>query len=132
MDVALFFLYLLFPGSVSEFDNDIVVSELSQLAIETATSQSNRESFELSDLIGQDFSLPENKTIEELTRWAVEKAYQIIVSNIVFDAFSYKNPKTNEMFHTVEEFLGNNTYVRGGTPTRYTSNSSKDTHKWLA
>ncbi|CAG8759949.1 4097_t:CDS:1, partial [Funneliformis caledonium] len=30
-------------------------------------------------------------------------------------------PNTGKTFSTVEEFIGNNTYIRGGTPTSFTS-----------
>ena len=53
--------------------------------------------------------------------WAIEKEFEIFNNQIVFDIFSYKNPKTDDKFHIVEKFLGNNTYVKGETPTQYTS-----------
>ena len=38
-----------------------------------------------------------------------------------FRHFCLPKSKNKDHFHTVEEFIGNNTYIRGGTPTQFTS-----------
>ena len=45
----------------------------------------------------------------------------MVTSTSIFDAFSYKNPKTQDHFHTTEEFISNNTHISGGIPTKFTS-----------
>jgi len=99
----------------------MVVSELSRAAFETATLQSVHESFEFSDLQNTTFQPPSNLSRDGLARWAVGIAFTAIIPNSIFDAFGYKNPETDEYFHSLEDFIGNHTYVRGGTPTQFTT-----------
>ncbi|RIA95850.1 hypothetical protein C1645_733729 [Glomus cerebriforme] len=115
VDLALFLIYLLFPNSIPSFNNDMVVNDLTREALILATSQSPHEYFVDITMI------PPLNPSKGLARWAAETAYRITYSNSVFDIFAYKNPKTNDHFHNVKEFIGNNTYMRGGIPTKYTS-----------
>ncbi|PKY55913.1 hypothetical protein RhiirA4_548981, partial [Rhizophagus irregularis] len=118
VELAFFIVYLLFPETDPSFNLDMVVTELSREAFFQATSQSVHE-----DFVDTSFILPlvNISSKESIARWAAETAYRVTTISSVFDIFSYKNPATNDHFHTVEEFIGNNTYLRGGTSTRYTS-----------
>ncbi|CAG8488838.1 16718_t:CDS:2 [Funneliformis caledonium] len=115
---TLFFVYLLFPDSSPSFNNNMVVSELSRAAFEAATSQSNAVQA-LNKL--NNLELPPELGNKDLVRWIANIVAQIIVPISYFNIFSYKDPNTNKHFLTVEEFIGNNAYVRGGTPTSFTS-----------
>ncbi|CAB4397423.1 unnamed protein product [Rhizophagus irregularis] len=118
VELAFFIVYLLFPETDPSFNLDMVVTELSREAFFQATSQSVHEDFVDTSLI---LPLVNISSKESIARWAAETAYRVTTINSDFDIFSYKNPATNDHFHTVEEFIGNNTYLRGGTSTRYTS-----------
>jgi hypothetical protein len=100
------------------FSLDMVVTELSRELLFQATSKSVHEHFIDVSHIPQ---LTNVSSKESIARWAAVTAYSVTTIASFFDIFSYKNPVTNEHFHTVEEFIGNNTYTRGGTPTRYIS-----------
>ncbi|CAI2164814.1 18490_t:CDS:2 [Funneliformis geosporum] len=117
VDLALFFVFLLFPNSSPSFHNDMVVSELSRALFDAATSRSIHENSIDTTVI----TPPPSFSIESLTRWAVDTANEVTDSSSNFDIFAFKDPLADRHFHTVEEFIGNNTFVRGGTPTRYTT-----------
>ncbi|RIA97563.1 hypothetical protein C1645_853239 [Glomus cerebriforme] len=118
IELGFFIVYLLFPEFRPSFDNDMVVTKLSREAFFQATSNSIYD-----HLVGMS-STPlssNSSSSENIIRWAAETAYKVISITSIFDIFSYRNPITNEHFHTVEEFIGNNTYIRGGIPTQFTS-----------
>jgi hypothetical protein len=118
VELGFFIVHLLFPDTFPSFNVDMVVTELSRELIFQASSKSVHEYFiDLSDIP----PLTNVSSKESIARWAAATAYRVTASASFFDIFSYKNPVTNEHFHTVEEFIGNNTYTRGGTPTRFTS-----------
>ncbi|PKY32303.1 hypothetical protein RhiirB3_532000 [Rhizophagus irregularis] len=118
LELALFIVYLLFPETDPSFNLDMVVTELSREAFFQATSQSVHEDFIDASLIPP---LVNISSKESIARWAAETAYSVTAIGSPFDIFSYKNPAINDHFHTVKEFIGNNTYLRGGTSTQYTS-----------
>ncbi|RGB35328.1 hypothetical protein C1646_814836 [Rhizophagus diaphanus] len=118
VELAFFIVYLLFPETDPSFNLDMVVTEISRAAFFQATSQSVHEDFIDTSFISP---LVNISSKESIARWAAETAYKVTTISSSFDIFSYKNPATNDHFHTVEEFIGNNTYLRGGTSTRYTS-----------
>ncbi|PKY58945.1 hypothetical protein RhiirA4_550214 [Rhizophagus irregularis] len=118
VELALFIVYLLFPETDPSFNFDMVVTELSRETFFQATSQSVREDFIDTSLIPP---LVNISSKESIARWAAITAYSVTTIGSMFDIFSYKNPAIDDHFHTVEEFIGNNTYLRGGTSTRYTS-----------
>ncbi|CAG8556644.1 1786_t:CDS:2 [Funneliformis caledonium] len=115
IELALFFVYLLFPDSSPDFDNDMVVSELSRAALEAASSQPNAE-----QVRGELTMPPLDLGAKDLIRWAA-KTVRSIFSTSYFNIYGYKDPNTENHFRTVEEFIGNHTYIRGGTPTSFTS-----------
>jgi hypothetical protein len=119
VELGIFIVYLLFPDTNLLFNLDMVVTELSRELFFQASSKSVHEHFiDLSNIP----PLTNVSSKESIAKWAADTAYSVSsASASFFDIFSYKNPVTNEHFHTVEEFIGNNTYTRGGTPTRYTS-----------
>ncbi|GBB96302.1 hypothetical protein RclHR1_02720017 [Rhizophagus clarus] len=118
VELGFFIVYLLFPGFDPSFNLDMAVTELSREAFFQATSQSAHEYFIDTSNIPPLINISSK---ESIAIWAADAAYSVTTIDSSFDIFSYKNPVTNEHFHTVEEFIGNNTYIRGGTPTRYTS-----------
>ncbi|CAB4488424.1 unnamed protein product [Rhizophagus irregularis] len=118
LELALFIVYLLFPETDPSFNFDMVVTELSRETFFKATSQSVHEDFIDASLIPP---LVNISSKESIARWAAETAYSVTTIGSPFDIFSYKNPAINDHFHTVKEFIGNNTYLRGGTFTQYTS-----------
>lgn len=117
VELAFFIVYLLFPETNPTFNLDMVVTELSRETFYQATSQSVHENFIDTSLIPEIVNISSK---ESIARWAANTAYSV-TSGTSFDVFSYKNPATNDHFHTVEEFIGNNTYLKGGNSTRYTS-----------
>ncbi|CAI2166621.1 18900_t:CDS:10 [Funneliformis geosporum] len=84
--------------------------------IETATAQS----IHIKDKI--QFTIPPSLSIKNLTRWAARTADLVAESNSIFDIFGYKDPNSDKHFSSLDEFIGNHTYVRGETPMSYTSN----------
>jgi hypothetical protein len=118
VELGFFIVYLLFPDTNPSFNLDMAVTELSRDLFFQATSKSVHEHFiDVSHIP----PLTNVSSKESIAKWAADTAYSVTTITSSFDIFSYKNPITNEHFHTVEEFIGNNTYTRGGTPTRYTS-----------
>ncbi|CAI2164566.1 19519_t:CDS:2 [Funneliformis geosporum] len=106
VDLALFFVFLLFPNSSPSFHNDMVVSELSRALFDAATSRSIHENSIDTTVI----TPPPSFSIESLTRWAVDTANEVTDSSSNFDIFAFKDPLADRHFHTVEEFIGNNTF----------------------
>jgi hypothetical protein len=118
INLALFIIYLLFPNFEPSFDSDMVVTELSYEAFIRATAMSKVKDYgDLSKIKPPTLNL----TSENLMRWAASTSNAITSGDSIFDVFTYKNPKTNDHFQSVEEFIGNNIYTRGGTPTQLTS-----------
>lgn len=93
----------------------MIVNKISRKAFILATSRSLHEYFVDISMI------PPLNPKKGFARWAAETAYLVTYSSSTFDIFAYQNPKTNNHFHTIKEFIGNNTYIRGGIPTQYTS-----------
>jgi hypothetical protein len=118
VEFGFFISHLLFPDTNPSFNLDMVVTELTRELLFQASSNSVHEHFIDVSQIPQ---LTNVSSKESIAKWAAVTAYSVTTAASFFDIFSYKNPVTNEHFHTAEEFIGNNTYTRGGTPTRYTS-----------
>ncbi|CAG8701128.1 7973_t:CDS:2, partial [Funneliformis caledonium] len=93
------------------------ISDLSRAAFEAATIQSS--SVDVTDKI--QVTIPPSLSTEHLVRWAANTVNLVFQPTSIFDIFAYKDPNTDNHFRTVDEFIGNNTYVRGETPTTYTS-----------
>src|SRR5207248_3569475 len=97
----------------------MVVSKLSLEAFVLETKLSKFETLDLSDFSG--FAEQLELSGKGLAKYAVQAAFYAASSNDNFDIYSYKNPETNNHFRTVEEFIGNNTYIKGGIRTQFTS-----------
>ncbi|KAF0427886.1 peptidase s41 family protein [Gigaspora margarita] len=69
---------------------------------------------------------PEDIKVTDATTAFIKEGSNANDSGGLFDYRTYITTKTNTSFNNVDEFIGNNTYIRGGTQVKYTTKAFRN------